>query len=392
MTSKKTAKKYWLWLIPVLALLAAAAVYGFLLPRSAAEAETTPAPTTAPAVTPEPALTLSPGYFPAEELLFGPEEPFTRAEAAKLFSALTGKEESFGLADWEALTETALPLFLKRYFPVEAVEDAMTAIRGRGSEIITRAEAVVCLNRLGGLSAAEPHGYYPDVAPEHWAYGDILTATEGSRNVDPLPPGFVNLEGWLYCADSRGYFRTNEYIDALYFDVNGRYTCGNEELDAHVARVIAENTSPDMSREEMLRAMYEYVRDNFSYMRRNYYRLGDAGWQIQEALTMYATGKGNCYCYASAFWAAARGLGYNAKIVSGTVGAGDSPHGWVEIVMSGKRYTYDVELEMAQHRDGYPNTNLYQMNDGQRRNWNYVGADYSDDKFHRETVASVQPG
>jgi len=55
------------------------------------------------------------------------------------------------------------------------------------------------------------------------------------------------------------------------------------------------------------------------------------------------------------------------------------------------RYTYDVELEMARHRDGYPNVNLYKMTDAQRRSWNYVEADYSDDKFHRETEASLLP-
>ena len=80
------------------------------------------------------------------------------------------------------------------------------------------------------------------------------------------------------------------------------------------------------------------------------------------------------------------------KIVSGTVGAEDSPHGWVEIVQGGERYTYDVELEMAMHRDGYPNTNLYEMPNTKRRSWNYVGADYSDDKFHRETTVAILPG
>lgn len=392
MNSNKIRKNAWLWLLPVLALLAAAAVFGYFVFQNitAKEPASTPAP--APTPTPVPALRFEAGYFPAEQLLFRPEDPFTRGQAADIFSALTGKEETFGPAEDEALTETALPLFLRHYFDEDAVNEAMTAIRGRGDAVITRAEAVVCLNRLSGIAPTEAGGYYPDVAPEHWAYGHILAAAGGSGHREPLTQGFVNLEGWLYCADSRGYFRTNSYIDALYFDGNGRYTCGNEELDAHVARVIAENTVAGMDREDMLRAMYEYVRDNFTYMRRNYYRSGDAGWQIREALTMYSTGKGNCYCYASAFWAAARGLGYNAKIVSGTVGAEESPHGWVEIVMGGVRYTYDVELEMARHRDGYPNTDLYKMTNAMRRGWNYVGADYSDDKFHRETEASLLPG
>lgn len=387
MTNHKTKIKKWLWLLPVLVLLAGAAGFGLSLPRKEIPTEPVPTPTPVPE---EPALTLSPGYFPAEDLFFGPEKPFTRFQAAAIFSSLTGKEESFGLADGP-LTEKVLPVFLRRYFDAAAVEEAMALIRGRGDETITRAEAAVCLNRLGALTSAKTGSYYPDVAPEHWAYGAISAAAPQTET-EPLPQGFVNLNGWLYCVDERGYFLTNSWVDTLYFDRNGRYTCGNEELDAYVAQAIYENTTDDMAREDMLRSLYEYIRDNFVYFRRNYYRAGDMGWQIQEALTMYSTGKGNCYCYASAFWAAARGLGYNAKIVSGTVGAEDSPHGWVEIIIDDVLYTYDVELEMARHRDGYPNTNLYKMTNGQRRSWNYVGADYSDDKFHRETEAALLPG
>ena len=70
--------------------------------------------------------------------------------------------------------------------------------------------------------------------------------------------------------------------------------------------------------------MYLYVRDSFTYLRRHYYKTGDVGWATQEALTMYSTDRGNCYCYASAFWAAARALGFDAKIVSGTYGEEES--------------------------------------------------------------------
>lgn len=387
MTNNTTKQKKWLWLLPVAVLLIGAAALGLFLTDSPAPAqEALPAATPAPAE--EPALTLSPGYFPTEGLLFFPEDPFTRGQAAELFSALTGREETFGPAAEEALTETALPLFLKRYFDEAAVEEAMAWIRGRGDPTVTRAEAVVCLNRLGGLSPVDS-GYYPDVAPEYWARGDILAAAGGSGE-EPLKAGFVNLEGWLYCVDDRGYFRKNLYLDSLYFDNTGRYTSGSKELDAYVAQAIDENTTGDMTREEMLRAMYLYVRDSFEYLRRNYYLIGDHGWQVQEALTMYSTGKGNCYCYSSAFWAAARGLGYNAKIVSGTIGREGSPHGWVEILLGGERYTFDVEIEMAQHRDGFTD-DMYRMTDRARRHWNYVEYNPIDNMLPRETEEALQP-
>ena len=106
---------------------------------------------------------------------------------------------------------------------------------------------------------------------------------------------------------------------------------------------------------------------------------------------MYSTGRGNCYCYASAFWAAARGLGYDAKIVSGTIGIEHSPHGWVEIIIDGDRYTFDVEIEMARRRDGEKKADMYMMSDGKRSTWNYVEYAFADDMMPRETEELLLP-
>ncbi len=128
------------------------------------------------------------------------------------------------------------------------------------------------------------------------------------------------------------------------------------------------------TREEMLRAAYLYVRDSFTYLRRNYYNVGDDGWQIDEALTMFTTGRGNCYCYAAAFWALARGLGYDATAVAGTVGWDRDPHGWVIMYDDdGNRVTYDVELEMSYrvNRHRY-DVDMYAMNSWKAAQWNYI--------------------
>ena len=47
------------------------------------------------------------------------------------------------------------------------------------------------------------------------------------------------------------------------------------------------------------------MKNDFQYLTRNYYDSGATGWDIDEALTIFRTNKGNCYCYAAAFWAAA---------------------------------------------------------------------------------------
>ena len=107
---------------------------------------------------------------------------------------------------------------------------------------------------------------------------------------------------------------------------------------------------------------------------------------------MYATGKGNCYCYAAAFWAAARALGYDAKIVSGTYGKEKSPHGWVEIFFEDGRRTYDVEIEMVQRRDGNMKCNMFALDEQARRGHGYMELAASDDLAPRETNEGLLPG
>ena len=47
---------------------------------------------------------------------------------------------------------------------------------------VTRAEAVTILNRLLGKQAdAGTASPFPDVTPEHWAYGEILTSLSAAE-------------------------------------------------------------------------------------------------------------------------------------------------------------------------------------------------------------------
>lgn len=139
----------------------------------------------------------------------------------------------------------------------------------------------------------------------------------------------------------------DEYRGTLYFGPDGKYTTGDEVLDTYVEGVLAAFIAEGKTRAELLRDVYVYTRDSFSYLRRNYYEVGETGWEHDEALTMFGTGRGNCYCYASVFYYLARGLGFDAEIVSGLVGSRRSPHGWVEIVVNGEPLIFDTELEMS---------------------------------------------
>lgn len=162
-------------------------------------------------------------------------------------------------------------------------------------------------------------------------------------------PGFVLNNGWLYYVQEDGYLLKNEKVGLLYFGENGRYTSGNTELDQMVADILRSFTenNPDMERIDLLYEAHVYCRDSFKYLRRNSYAFGAKGWEIEDAKTMFTKGRGNCYNYAAAFWALARGLGYDARAVSGTCTSTDQPHGWVFIEFDGKDYLFDCEWEMA---------------------------------------------
>ena len=360
-------------------------------PASTPEAEAAPAPTPEPTAAPMYAA----GYMLCENGLFRGADTLTAGEAAEAAARAAGLSVAVEDASLP-LTESSLASLLDGIFPPDAIADAMTAIALHGGENVTRAEAAVFFNRLFSLDASDMEtAFYPDVIPGEWGSGDIYTAADGAAvwdGPDGRPAeGPVLIDSQLYYAGADGYFLKNAYAGSLYFDAAGRYTSGNSELDGYVLAAIRSATDDSMNRDERLRAMYLYVRDSFTYLRRHYYKVGDVGWAMQEALTMYSTGRGNCYCYASAFWAAARALGFDAKIVSGTYGAEDAPHGWVEILRDGVRYTYDVEIEMAVHRD-HGDSDLYEMSDAARARHGYKEFTVSDDMLPRSLAGELLPG
>ena len=344
-----------------------------------------------------PALESKAGYFPGTDEFFLPEAPLTRLDFARiLYGLLVQKPESpEALRDTEsveaaalvssglmsapngsfspdeAFSEQSFAEALYPFFPGESIETAMAAVSGYGSEEITRAEAAVVFNALLGLSGQERDCYLPDIEPGYIFENDVKLAAIGHG--EKYKEGFVNPNGYLYSINAEGYALKNAFIGSLHFDRNGRYTSGSYALDDLVAAALRENVDFSLEREEMLHVMYDYTRDHYKYLRRNYYQTSDIGWCLKEAYTMYSTGMGNCYCYASAFWAAARQLGFDALCVSGTIGSEHSPHGWVTISIDGEHYVFDVEIEMAYHRDGMEYVDNFKMEHGAAvAKWLYV--------------------
>ena len=163
----------------------------------------------------------------------------------------------------------------------------------------------------------------------------------------PFEPGFAQFKGYLYYVQENGYFLKDGSVGELRFGANGRYTSGDPVLDDYVSKileqVIAEN--PGKDRYGLLRAAYDHcvTGGGYKYLKRNIYKTGHTGWEVEDAKVMFETGRGNCYNFAAAFWALARGLGYEAYGLAGTCTKTAQPHGWVQIEFDGEDYFFDPE-------------------------------------------------
>lgn len=259
------------------------------------------------------------------------------------------------------------------------------------NETINRAAAVVLLNRALGRTADKSYidqnhpTFYVDVAPTSWYYYDVMEATVSHQHraageevwtthtaKSEVPKdGLQLVDSWLYYYDSsRGDVVRNGSVGTFDFDANGHFTTGNAELDDWLYRIVSTRTKSSMTQEEMLRALYLYTRDSFTYLRRPPYEFGVYDYMETDALRILNTGYGNCYCYASLLWYLTRWIGYDSVIYNGTVGVRRSPHSWVEINMNGRNYIFDAELEMAYRRKKRFDINLYKFYDA-GNSWNY---------------------
>lgn len=279
---------------------------------------------------------------------------------------------------------------LRSYFPDEALEAAFSDFDA-GREL-SRSDAAVLLNALLGRGTDEAlipgQGalVMPDVFPEREDFDRLLEAalphahgTAGEENAGaavtaPYEAGYLNVNGALYCIGENGCIVTDQEVGGLYFSADGTYTSGNDVLDGYVEQIVADiiAAAPDAERIDWLRSAFNYTRDSFTYLRKAPYLFGASGWQVDDAIVMLEGKLGNCYNYAAVFWALARGLGYDAQAVSGTIAVNNQPHGWVIITLDGQEYFCDPEIEMAYIAKGDSSHDMFMMNLYTASMWNYV--------------------
>ena len=281
-------------------------------------------------------------------------------------------------------TENAAKL-LHHFFPKEAVQEAMTK-----GETLTRSDFAKVMNQLLGRDTdgkikLEAGAVVPaDVTSDRKDTAQLLEAamahTEEENGISwadvdlptTLEPGFVNLEGYLYYITKDGYYLKDGKVGTLYFGENGRYTCGDPELDDLVAECLKKlmGEHPTAKGEDLLYQIYLYCRDSFKYVTRGILDSGETGWEVSWAKQMLQTRAGNCYSYNATFWALARGIGYDAYCYSGYTAKDYQPHGWCQIDFDGKPYIFDPQLGMRYLQNG-KNHNMFKLPYERAVRWPY---------------------
>lgn len=314
----------------------------------------------------------APYLFAEEDGSLRPDDILTREELRQAFLALQDEKSAIWFPELPEgkgrITAETLVYWLEKFFTREAVAAAAADIP-HGD--VCRGDFAVVMNRLLGrcdecLIAGTSFPLYPDVPLFREDLEDLLEAAVPHVPVSmgktweetlcslEMEPGFFHIQGWLYCVSEDGHLVRDAQVGTLRFTPEGHYTSTDPELDEIVAELLTtfREENPEATREELLKVAYLYCRDTFYYLRREYWDVGSTGWEPYSAKLMLTTEKGNCYNYSAAFWALARGLGYDARCVSGRVRAYAVPHGWSEIDFDGVTYIFDPELETVIRSEG----------------------------------------
>lgn len=148
----------------------------------------------------------------------------------------------------------------------------------------------------------------------------------------------------------------NTFAGAVSYTLN--FSPQQSRLAGNVNTVISQATNSSMDSGTKLRNCYNWVANNISYRTLPVPMQPEAGYTSEQWYAIYGIEQraGNCYCYAAAFAAVARQLGYDATMISGSVpllAGGYGPHAWVELNINGVTYVCDPESQRENPNYGF---------------------------------------
>lgn len=129
-----------------------------------------------------------------------------------------------------------------------------------------------------------------------------------------------------------------------------RVTTEKDKTLHRALKLVAQLTTPSMTKEQKLRACFNYLQTETyeSNPRVPHYRGMD--WPVVYANDIFLKGGGNCFSYAAAFGFMAKAIGY-----TDVYGCHSGGHGWTEI----GGLVYDAEWQRSHHRYSYYGLSYY---------------------------------
>ena len=124
------------------------------------------------------------------------------------------------------------------------------------------------------------------------------------------------------------------------------YTFHNDDLNKTIDGLFATLFTPEMDTYDKVKACYDWLVLNVVYKRPGHE--GSGHWDC--AVQVFRDHKGTCDCYSSAFAAMMRRLGLESYVVEGITSAnagGMTGHVWTIMVLDGKTYIFDPQVEDA---------------------------------------------
>lgn len=134
---------------------------------------------------------------------------------------------------------------------------------------------------------------------------------------------------------SQGYY----YVDSTGVKVT------TKEMKQAV-KFVRSCTKTSWSKSRKLQACYNKLWKNYTYER--FYDTPKASKMPSYARYMFSKKRGNCFRYAASFAYIAKVIGYDVRVVTGSISSlrgGMTPHGWTEIKIDGKWYMFDANMQ-----------------------------------------------
>ena len=183
---------------------------------------------------------------------------------------------------------------------------------------------------------------------------------------------YIKKRGYCYCVN--GQIQKKNCIEDYYLKANGAMTSTSKKMYKLVKQTVASLTNNAMTKEQKLRACYNYLcSKKFTYVTKRPFSYA-ADWRLTYGYEMMTTFSGVCYNFSAALAYMARYVGYtDVKAIAGELLYLDGHwdlHSWTKINCDGTYYVFDSSMEHGGMGDFWKKT--YAGTGRKYREWNHL--------------------